>query len=147
MMWSQCRWDMNTWNVFGRAGPCRASTEIPKSRTPLPRSHSTYSPAARVELHAGGVAAEGAAHGEVELALDEALRLLRRVQLPPGGRHERRHELALEAGAVGATGMEPRVPQKRTSIRPGPRRRRPRGRRARGRPARPGRTERRRRAG
>jgi hypothetical protein len=42
MMWSQCVWDMNTWKTAG--APRRvASTWLPKARTPLPRSHSTYS--------------------------------------------------------------------------------------------------------
>ena len=40
MMWSQCRWDMKTWNRWPE-GPRVASSELPKTRAPLPRSQST----------------------------------------------------------------------------------------------------------
>src|SRR5712672_3111637 len=43
MIWSQWRWDWNTWKTLGLEGPSRVNTWLPKARTPLPRSHSTYS--------------------------------------------------------------------------------------------------------
>jgi len=53
-------------------------------------------PRARLDLHAGGVAAEGMADGEVQPALDEGLGLLRGVEPPPGRLDEGRHELPLD---------------------------------------------------
>ena len=143
MMWSQCTCDMNTWNVFGRAGPCRASTEIPKGRTPLPRSHSTYSPppvsiSTQEEFPPNVRATAKSSSCSTKRCAFSGVSSPRPAALTSAAT-----SLRWMAAAVGATGMEPRVPQKRTSIRPAPRRRRRRGRPARGPPARPGRTERR----
>src|ERR1700732_3222815 len=43
MMWSQCTWDRNTLKHLLAAGPCSATTWLPNSRTPVPRSQTTYS--------------------------------------------------------------------------------------------------------
>src|SRR6185503_1428978 len=42
MMWSQCTWDMKMWKVWP-VGPRVASTWLPNTRAPEPRSQSTYS--------------------------------------------------------------------------------------------------------
>src|SRR6516225_8339014 len=118
MMWSQWTWDMKMLKRCLREGPCSASTRLPNSRAPVPRSQSTYSapPVAistqlelppKVPLTEKGssrsmkVSSASAGSNRRPLAATSAARILRLSATWPSG-----------------AGSEPRVPQKRTTIGP-----------------------------
>src|ERR1700730_13221893 len=115
MMWSQCRCDMKTWNRWP-FGPPVASTLLPSTRAPLPRSHSTYSgPPVSIctqeELPPKVCETENASSSSTKA------RALPGVSSPrPAAATSAVTSLRFTSAEVMATGIEPRVPQKRTSM-------------------------------
>src|SRR5579864_1154462 len=111
MMWSQCRCDRNTWNTLGFEGPSFAKTRLPKARTPLPRSHMTYS----------APPASSSPHGEVPpqvcdtvkaSSLSTEVLAFSWVSRPlPAAATIARASLSLIDAELRETGIEPRVPQ------------------------------------
>jgi hypothetical protein len=114
LMWSQCRCDMNTWYTWPRPGPCSASTELAKTRAPLPRSHSTYS----------SPPASSCTHDELppnvwETSKGSSCSTNARARsgvsrLWPAARVSATTSLAWSARASSGAGIEPRVPQNLT---------------------------------
>src|SRR5512144_1909780 len=118
MMWSQCRCDMKTWKRWP-LGPPVASTLLPSTRAPLPRSHSTWSgPPVSICTH--DELPPKVCDTEKSSSHSTKARALPGVSRPrPAAATSAVTSLRFTSAEVMATGIEPRVPQNRTSIAPG----------------------------
>ena len=87
-MWSQCTWDMNTWNC---AGAPRQPAQGFVSGQPRAGAHVQQHDVVlgRAQLHAGGIAAIGSA-GAKRQTVDEVARLVQRVEVQASASHQRR---------------------------------------------------------
>ena len=116
MMWSQCTCDMKMLKVFARPGPCLASTRLPNSRAPLPRSHKRYS------SRPVSISTQLVLPPKVPLT-ENGSSLSRNASIASGLARSRSRTASSAARILArtplwlrATGKEPRVPQKRTPI-------------------------------
>src|SRR5687767_11854871 len=114
MMWSQCRWDMNTWNVWP-VGPRFAMTSLPKGRAPLPKSHTTYSvPPVSICTHdelppnVYGIGPSRSTNSLICATVSSRVPIAFSSMVT---------SFCLTEADVMATGMDPRVPQNRISTR------------------------------
>src|ERR1700704_1231520 len=103
--------DMNTWYTPECAGPCRARTWFPKTRTPLPRSHTTYSLPPPSSLMQGELPPKVCETAKSSSLSTQARALSCVSRLLPDAATMALASLSRIDAESSATGIEPRVPQ------------------------------------
>src|SRR5690242_10835531 len=117
MMWSQCGWDMNTWNRWPEA-PRVARTSLPNTRAPDPRSHRTKSRWPVTSSTHDEFPPKVCAPAKSSSRSRKAAACSGVSSLRPDARVSAKISLRRTSAVVMATGIEPRVPQNLTFKRP-----------------------------